>query len=185
MFHIWRTKGKSVLSKIQTTRGEASWNVEASDSQPRRWGIAECPWGKILSKFLSHGLEVVLGFVCKSTSGLWYQGPFSWALFFVCFFFFNFPTVQQGGQVILTCIHYIFPPPFLLLQHEYLDIVLNAHGLFGISLSSLFSLSEDHYQEHSLEPQNMEVHREFQKVWGGGGSDSAKLLEHSMQLQTG
>ena len=22
------------------------------------------------------------------------------------FFFFNFPTVQQGGQVILTCIHY-------------------------------------------------------------------------------
>ena len=38
------------------------------------------------------------------------------------------PTVQQGGQVILTCIHYnyIFPPPFLLLQHEYLDIVLNA-----------------------------------------------------------
>jgi len=24
----------------------------------------------------------------------------------VFFFFFNFPTVQQGGQVILTCIHY-------------------------------------------------------------------------------
>ena len=44
------------------------------------------------------------------------------------FFFFYFPTVQQGGQVILTCIHYnyIFPPPFVLLQHEYLDIVLNA-----------------------------------------------------------
>jgi len=42
--------------------------------------------------------------------------------------FFYFPTVQQGGQVILTCIHYnyIFPPPFLLLQHEYLDKVLNA-----------------------------------------------------------
>ena len=42
--------------------------------------------------------------------------------------FFYFPTVQQGGQVILTCIHYnyIFPPPFVLLQHEYLDKVLNA-----------------------------------------------------------
>ena len=44
------------------------------------------------------------------------------------FFFFNFPTVQQGGHVILTCIHYnyIFPPPIVLLQHECLDIVLNA-----------------------------------------------------------
>ena len=42
------------------------------------------------------------------------------------FFLFYFPTVQQGGQVILTCIHYIFPPAFLLLQHEYLDKVLNA-----------------------------------------------------------
>ena len=53
-------------------------------------------------------------------------------VFFSFFFFFNnffyFPTVQQGGQVILTCIHYnyIFPPPFVLLQHEYLDKVLNA-----------------------------------------------------------
>ena len=49
-------------------------------------------------------------------------------LFFFFFFFFYFPTVQQGGQVILTCIHYnyIFPPAFLLLQHEYLDKVLNA-----------------------------------------------------------
>jgi len=44
------------------------------------------------------------------------------------FILFYFPTVQQGDQVILTCIHYnyIFPPPFLLLQHEYLDIDLNA-----------------------------------------------------------
>ena len=42
---------------------------------------------------------------------------------FSFFFLFYFPTVQQGGQVILTCIHYnyIFSPPFLLLQHEYLD----------------------------------------------------------------
>ena len=47
-------------------------------------------------------------------------------LFFNIFFYF--PTVQQGGQVILTCIHYnySFPPPFLLLQHEYLGKVLNA-----------------------------------------------------------
>ena len=44
------------------------------------------------------------------------------------FFFFYFPTVQQRDQVILTCIryNYIFPPPFVLLQHEYLDKVLNA-----------------------------------------------------------
>jgi len=34
-----------------------------------------------------------------------------------------FPTVQQGDQVILTCIH--FSPPFVLLQYEYLDIVLD------------------------------------------------------------
>ena len=48
--------------------------------------------------------------------------------YFFLIIFFYFPTVQQGGQVILTCIHYnyIFPPPFLLLQHEYLDKVLNA-----------------------------------------------------------
>ena len=44
------------------------------------------------------------------------------------FYLFYFPTVQQGVQVILRCIHcnYSFPPHFLLLQHEYLDIVLNA-----------------------------------------------------------
>jgi len=44
------------------------------------------------------------------------------------FFFFYFPTIQQGDQVILTCIHcnYSFSPPFVLLQHEYLDKVLNA-----------------------------------------------------------
>ena len=48
--------------------------------------------------------------------------------FFKEIFFLNFPTVQQGDQVILTCIHYnyIFSPPFVLLQHEYLDKVLNA-----------------------------------------------------------
>ena len=45
------------------------------------------------------------------------------------FFSYYFPTVQQGGQVILRCIHCsysFFPPPFLLLRHEYLDKVLNA-----------------------------------------------------------
>ena len=41
----------------------------------------------------------------------------SLTLFFSFFFnnFFYFPTVQQGGQVILTCIHYnyiFFPHPF-------------------------------------------------------------------------
>ena len=34
------------------------------------------------------------------------------------------PAIQHEDQVILTCIH--FPPPFVLLQHEYLDKVLNA-----------------------------------------------------------
>jgi len=53
---------------------------------------------------------------------------FLFYLFIFFNIFFYFPTVQQGGQVILTCIHYnyIFPPPFLLLQHEYLEKVLNA-----------------------------------------------------------
>ena len=46
-------------------------------------------------------------------------------LFCFVFFLFFFPSVQHGDQVILTCIHY-FPPPFVLLQYEYLDIVLNA-----------------------------------------------------------
>ena len=33
-------------------------------------------------------------------------------ILFYLFIYFNFPTVQQGGQVILTCIHYnyIFSP---------------------------------------------------------------------------
>ena len=43
------------------------------------------------------------------------------------FKFFYFPTVQQGGQVILTCIHYnyIFPPTLCSVA-TYLDKVLNA-----------------------------------------------------------
>ena len=36
-----------------------------------------------------------------------------------------FPVIQHGDQVTLTCIHF-FPPPIVLLQYEYLDIVLNA-----------------------------------------------------------
>ena len=61
------------------------------------------------------------------------------------------------------------------------DIWDLSHGLFDIDLSSLFSLSEDHSQEHSLGPQNMEVDQEGLRWWG---PDSVKLLEHSMQLQT-
>ena len=45
---------------------------------------------------------------------------------YLIFLFYIFPAIQHGDQVTLTCIHYIFPPAFLLLQHEYLDIVLNA-----------------------------------------------------------
>ena len=37
---------------------------------------------------------------------------YSFSFSFFLIFFLNFPTVQQGGQVILTCIHYnyIFSP---------------------------------------------------------------------------
>jgi len=55
--------------------------------------------------------------------------------FFLFFFFlrqnvliFFFPLYSKGVRL---CLHVyititVFPPPFLLLQHEYLDIVLNA-----------------------------------------------------------
>ena len=63
-------------------------------------------------------------------------------LFFLSFLLIFFPTVQQGDQVILTCIYiyiyffFFFSPPFVLLQHECLGIVLNAPLL----ISSCFSL---------------------------------------------
>ena len=42
---------------------------------------------------------------------------------FIMMLFQNFfPAVQHGDQVTLTCIHFF--PPFVLLQYEYLDIVL-------------------------------------------------------------
>jgi len=46
--------------------------------------------------------------------------------FFKCFFFF--PLYSKGVRLSLHVYIAItiFPPPFLLLQHEYLDIVLNA-----------------------------------------------------------
>jgi len=43
--------------------------------------------------------------------------------------FFFFPTVQQGGVRLSLHVYIaiiVFPPPVLLLQHEYLDIVLDA-----------------------------------------------------------
>ena len=49
---------------------------------------------------------------------------FIYLFFFFFFFFFYFPIVQQGGQVILTCVHYNYIPPLLLLQHEYLECFL-------------------------------------------------------------
>ncbi len=44
------------------------------------------------------------------------------------FFFFIFPLYSKGVRLSLHVYIAItvFPPPFLLLQHEYLDIVLNA-----------------------------------------------------------
>ena len=47
------------------------------------------------------------------------------------FFFFNFfifPLYSKGIRLSLHVYITItfFPPPFVLLQHEYLDIVLNA-----------------------------------------------------------
>ena len=46
---------------------------------------------------------------------------------FVCLFFI-FPLYSKGVRLSLHVYITItvFPPPFLLLQHEYLDIVLNA-----------------------------------------------------------
>ena len=43
-------------------------------------------------------------------------------------FFFIFPLYSKGIKLSLQCIHYIyiFSPLFVLLQHEYLYIVLNA-----------------------------------------------------------
>ena len=47
---------------------------------------------------------------------------------FFLFFFFIFPLYSKGVRLSLHVYITItfFPPPFLLLQHEYLDIVLNA-----------------------------------------------------------
>ena len=44
------------------------------------------------------------------------------------FFFFIFPLYSKGVRLSLHVYLTItfFPPPFLLLQHEYLDKVLNA-----------------------------------------------------------
>ena len=44
------------------------------------------------------------------------------------FFFLIFPLYSKGVRLSLHVYIAItvFPPPFLLLQHEYLDIVLNA-----------------------------------------------------------
>ena len=44
------------------------------------------------------------------------------------FFFLIFPLYSKGVRLSLHVYITItvFPPPFLLLQHEYLDIVLNA-----------------------------------------------------------
>lgn len=52
-----------------------------------------------------------------------YGGPF---LFF--FFIIIFPLYSKGVRLSLHVYIAItfFPPPFLLLRHEYLDIVLNA-----------------------------------------------------------
>ena len=61
------------------------------------------------------------------------------------FILFYFPTVQQGDQVILTCIHYIyiFSPPFVLLQHEYLDIVLNVNYYYCLHSTNNFGNLSD------------------------------------------
>ena len=57
-------------------------------------------------------------------------GILSHFLFFSFSFFFNFifPLYSKGIKLSLHVYITItfFPPPFVLLQHEYLDIVLNA-----------------------------------------------------------
>ena len=56
----------------------------------------------------------------------WYGICLSLSFFFYFFFLLNFifPLYSKGIKLSLHV--YIFPPPFVLLQYEYLDIVLNA-----------------------------------------------------------
>ena len=53
---------------------------------------------------------------------------FYFILFYFILFYFIFPLYSKGVSLSLHVYITItvFPPPFLLLQHEYLDIVLNA-----------------------------------------------------------
>ena len=53
---------------------------------------------------------------------------FFFFLFYFFFLNFIFPLYSKGVRLSLHVYITItvFPPPFLLLQHEYLDIVLNA-----------------------------------------------------------
>ena len=55
---------------------------------------------------------------------LFYFILFYVTLFYFILFFYFFPLYSKGIKLFLHV--YIFPPPFVLLQHEYLDIVLNA-----------------------------------------------------------
>jgi len=49
---------------------------------------------------------------------------FMW--FYLFFLFFIFPLYSKGIKLSLHVYTTFFPPPFVLFQHEYLDIVLNA-----------------------------------------------------------
>ena len=61
---------------------------------------------------------------CCATMGTFSPIEFLIYYFFSCFIIF-FSAVQHGDQFTLTCIHFP-PPPFVLLQYKYLDIVLDA-----------------------------------------------------------
>ena len=57
-----------------------------------------------------------------------FETIFSHSVVCLFLFFFVFPLYIKGVRLSLHVYIAItvFPPPFLLLQHEYLDIVLNA-----------------------------------------------------------
>ena len=125
--------GRLFFSKHKQWKWSLVKGTETGNSQPKSWGITDCPWSKISYKFQSNGVGVLWGFICKGTNGLWSPGPFSWTLTY---------TSQIG----------------------FLSVKITAKKIpWG--------------------PQNMELDRKFQEVWGGGVW-TVKLLEQSMQLQT-
>ena len=80
------------------------------------------PLSNNTSKMLTH-LSVLYNLLIKVKTFAKYLN-----ISFLFYFFFIFPLYSKGVKLSLHVYITItvFPPPFLLLQHEYLDKVLNA-----------------------------------------------------------